>query len=733
VRKLFGVLLVVALVLSFSLAATTPVAADPPDTVWVCADTGDDTNVGTEAEPFATIQKGIDEVAAGGTVNVKAGTYSPDLAGWKDLAIKKSLTLRGAGSGQTIVGLTEGKTNGVVIYGSDLDVLIEGVTFTKRDGAAHASNYCLRIAESASTFENLVLRDVEILHAKDTGVHMGSAGVFADVIIDDCEFRNNKWALAHYGSFVADMTIENSTFKNNTYMTVVLSGSYGTLTLDSVEILDSGHYSLSLGGNADVVTVVDCDVIGGGGNRLFSSADIGEMTVQDSRFIGSTNSGAVDFYGGTIGNLVFSGVEVAESVGPNIRFTRNPWTTIGELQFINCNVHGATGGGDSHGVYLMGNADKIMISGSQFNDNAGRGFDFAPLGPAAVNNVMVVDSTFNSNTRDGIGMSQTTNAAFARITASNNGGAGVCLWEWRDRSADLHFANSTFYSNGWAGLIFVTQDGRTIENVTITGCSISDNAARGVEFWRYDGGTITNVAANFCNILGNGVEGVAGIATVETVDATHNWWGTTVEADIAGLVSGDVDFTPWLGAAITDQPTGCTADRAYGSGATAETDNVSADATGGGGDTTVTVAEYVDNPTAVDPGFVVNDVFFFDVHVGGELPGELVVTAGCPGGECSGMVLMWFDGTEWLEVSPVSYTNGEVVATLDNVSSSPLISELTGTPFGLGNPTPQPPRTVGWEGSAVNKAAVMAPWIALFAAVIAGATLVAVRRRRAQV
>lgn len=40
--------------------------------VWV-ATTGDDNNPGTQAETFATIQKGIDTVAEAGTVHVAGG------------------------------------------------------------------------------------------------------------------------------------------------------------------------------------------------------------------------------------------------------------------------------------------------------------------------------------------------------------------------------------------------------------------------------------------------------------------------------------------------------------------------------------------------------------------------------------------------------------------------------------------------------------------------------------
>lgn len=76
------------LVLDFTLG----IYAFPPTEVWVVP-TGDDSNPGTEASPFATIQKGIDTVAGSGTVNVLAGTYD------EMVTITKSVTLRGANWG----------------------------------------------------------------------------------------------------------------------------------------------------------------------------------------------------------------------------------------------------------------------------------------------------------------------------------------------------------------------------------------------------------------------------------------------------------------------------------------------------------------------------------------------------------------------------------------------------------------------------------------------------------
>jgi len=343
-------------------------------------------------------------------------------------------------------------------------------------------------------------------------------------------------------------------------------------------------------------------------------------------------------------------------------------------------------------------------------------------------------------------------------------GRGVYLT--RGDQLDVLVEDNTFENMTWGGVVVYDIDGPStawsvvidsnrIENnprgvylfgrgtldATVTSNRILDNSdgtqAAGVYVHTLASSDVVTINYNW--IEGNSPWGIRN-NTSHSVDARWNWWGhASGPYQSAGNpggkgdgVTANVDFMPWLmekdGAKTVETNTG------YDVNAFASTTNVLAAATWGDATTTVTVGEYVSNPTAVDPGFVFNDVFFFDVHVGGTEPDTLVVTASCPGGECSGMVLMWFDGTEWLEVSPVSYTNGEVVATLDNVDSSPLISELTGTPFGLGNPTPlQLPVTVGWEGSHVNKLWVIAPWLALFAAVIAGAALVAVRRRRAQV
>ena len=93
------------------------VFADAPDVVWVATNGNDSVGLGTEESPFKTIQKGVNEVAVGGTVKIKAGVYdegetnitrtssSTTVTDKNRVAITKRVFLEGAGKDVThIVG-----------------------------------------------------------------------------------------------------------------------------------------------------------------------------------------------------------------------------------------------------------------------------------------------------------------------------------------------------------------------------------------------------------------------------------------------------------------------------------------------------------------------------------------------------------------------------------------------------------------------------------------------------
>jgi hypothetical protein len=92
-----AVLLLVVLAAPFSAVHVAKAGCTASD-VWVAPPpVGNDANPGTAAQPFATIQHGIDVVCGGGTVYVAAGTYH------ENLVIGSAQNLIGAGAPDTII------------------------------------------------------------------------------------------------------------------------------------------------------------------------------------------------------------------------------------------------------------------------------------------------------------------------------------------------------------------------------------------------------------------------------------------------------------------------------------------------------------------------------------------------------------------------------------------------------------------------------------------------------
>jgi len=106
-RKIFSLLIALALVLSFSVVAMPPVAAAPGTTYYV-ATGGSDSNGGTSwLDAWKTIQHAVDNVSSGDTIYVAAGTYNEAVVINKGLT---SLTLNGANAGMPGYGTRVAET-----------------------------------------------------------------------------------------------------------------------------------------------------------------------------------------------------------------------------------------------------------------------------------------------------------------------------------------------------------------------------------------------------------------------------------------------------------------------------------------------------------------------------------------------------------------------------------------------------------------------------------------------
>ena len=166
--RMIGKSLIPLMVAAAALSPLSALAvAQANDEVWVSDELGSDDDEiadGSEDYPYKTIQKGIDAVADGGTVYVKAGIYD---------------------EGETYAGNTSNRVNitkKVIIEGVDgKDVThVVGVKDSSSDrGVGPAAVRPIRVAEAAygSIIKNLTIRDGATRTSSSTGVAYSGGGV----------------------------------------------------------------------------------------------------------------------------------------------------------------------------------------------------------------------------------------------------------------------------------------------------------------------------------------------------------------------------------------------------------------------------------------------------------------------------------------------------------------------------------------------------------------------------
>jgi len=272
--------------------------------------------------------------------------------------------------------------------------------------------------------------------------------------------------------------------------------------------------------------------------------------------------------------------------------------------------------------------------------------------------------------------------------------------------------------------------------VNMTGSTVSNNNGG---ICVYDDGNLT---ANFNNIAGNDLLGVYNEAT-EEVDATNNWWGDSSGPGGVGPGTGDsvstnVAYDPWLGA-LLELPAVHYETLGAGShvvDASEEADTkVSLTTTG---PTEIYVARYESQPFPDEPFPDETLGKFIDICV--DDPENITWPI---------YVQLFYTNAEvaaaGIDESTLGLYYYEMVDTFHRCSDTGVDTEenfiwanitqteagyLVGTAFGAGGS----PRLPGVGGTAYppNKLAILLPWVALLAAIMAGAGLLVLRRRRAQ-
>jgi hypothetical protein len=214
-KKIFSILFVLVLALSFSLVTATPVAAIPLGTTYYVSTSGNDTTGdGSAGAPWLTIQHAVGTAASGDTIMVAAGTYVEV----GQIVINKNLTIIGADKATTIIKPAQNTTNsgngrGWFLVNAGIQFNLSNVTL---DGSGYMVWQGIR-DQGSGTIANCNFNNIQYdpsggsSHAY-AGTAMTAFGN-GNVNVTGCTFT----AIGRVGVLYYGTGVTGSTFSNNTY------------------------------------------------------------------------------------------------------------------------------------------------------------------------------------------------------------------------------------------------------------------------------------------------------------------------------------------------------------------------------------------------------------------------------------------------------------------------------------------------------------------------------------
>ena len=181
-------------------------------TCYVDTAAGSDLNGGTStSDAFKTIQKGVTTVQAGGQVIVAAGSYP------ENVSITKSLTLTGAGDGNTVADtIVEGtgrSSYGIFVSTGVVDVTIENLR-VQNFIQAPSSGIWADGQNDGFTVQHVTVYNNGFAGYSGGGVYMN--GPVDDVLIDDVTAYNNRTrGIVIWNGFKTHITLTNNDVQYN--------------------------------------------------------------------------------------------------------------------------------------------------------------------------------------------------------------------------------------------------------------------------------------------------------------------------------------------------------------------------------------------------------------------------------------------------------------------------------------------------------------------------------------
>jgi hypothetical protein len=248
---------------------------------------GSNDNAGTEDSPWLTIQKGLNEVGAGDTLIVGAGTYNESLDTVRDGSAGNRITVRAQNSGQVTV-----TNSGRVLDFNHAHTTFDGIRFDGQYGTSDT----IRVRVGADFGE---LTGVEVLNSSRDGIDLGTnaaSSAPADFLngftIANSSVHNTLWVDSNgdrqdahgiVAGGVRDFTISNTeVFHVSGDAFQLQDGDWDNVLVDSVEFWN-GPLPEDTNGFAAGVNPGENAIDTKQDRRLPTR---GQLTIRDSTFYG---------------------------------------------------------------------------------------------------------------------------------------------------------------------------------------------------------------------------------------------------------------------------------------------------------------------------------------------------------------------------------------------------------------------------------------------------------------
>lgn len=386
-----GVRTVIALL---ALTLVAPAHAAPGDctvTCFVDAVAGSDTlNHGTStSDAFATLQKALDTVAAGGTVRVAPGLYALSFN-----VVEKSVTLLGAQAGvdpltrtplnPAVESVVEA-TIGFSITGPSAQVTIDGFVLRNKD-PDHSSGTGISTGSALAD----VGANVTIVRNIFDDVHIGISSTVLGANTSSFSIAHNLWLGGNTGmQFLGDsadeaaLSVDANRFESISSAAVRVSVWAGVTITDNTIVSHAGPPDAISVGGCIGCTIARNAITGSG---AFNVIDLGfvnrpsvDCTIEDNVITNPTNAAG---YG------IYVGVQTTGAIvdGNTITGAREAGIASDPASTITNNSISSLGVGSTTGVFLRAGNNGSTVTGNTVT-GATYGIDIAPAAGSLANHI----------------------------------------------------------------------------------------------------------------------------------------------------------------------------------------------------------------------------------------------------------------------------------------------------------------------------------------------------------